>query len=53
MVQSLDQNTGVNVYEEEGETTTWPEEKGQKDKQRYTKYYTENKRSTNTKERQK
>ena len=30
------------------ETTHWPKEKGQKDKQRSTKHYTENKRSRNT-----
>ena len=27
---------------EEGETTQWPKEKGQNDKQRATKHYTEN-----------
>ena len=26
----------------EGQTTQWPKEKGQKDKQRSTEYYTEN-----------
>jgi len=31
---------------EESQTTQWPEEKGQKDKQRSTKHYTQNKRSS-------
>ena len=32
----------------EGQTTQWPKEKVERDKQRSTKYYTENKRSSNT-----
>jgi hypothetical protein len=32
---------------EERQTTQWPKEKGQKDKQRSTKHYTENKRLSN------
>jgi len=31
-----------NPYIEEGQTTQWPKEKVQKDKQRSTKHYTEN-----------
>ena len=37
-----------NPYIEEEQTTQWPKEKGQKEKQRSTKHYTENKRSSNT-----
>jgi hypothetical protein len=37
-----------NPYIEEEQTTQWPEEKVQKDKQRSTKHYTENLRSSNT-----
>ena len=29
-----------NMLVEEGQATQWPQEKGQKDKQRSTKYYT-------------
>jgi hypothetical protein len=35
-------------YIEEEQKTQWPKEKGKKDKQRSTKYYTENLRSYNT-----
>jgi hypothetical protein len=34
-------------YIEEGQIIQWPKEKGQRDKQQSSKYYTENKRSTN------
>jgi hypothetical protein len=36
-----------NLYIEEGQTTQWPKENVQKDKQRSTKHYTENYRSSN------
>jgi hypothetical protein len=42
------QRGNQNPYIEEGQTTQWPKEKGQKDKQRSTKHYTENLRSSNT-----
>ena len=42
------QRDNQNPYNEEGQTTQWPKEKGQKEKQRSTKHYTENKRSSNT-----
>ena len=33
---------------QEGQTTQWPKEKGQRDKQRSTKHYTENLKLSNT-----
>jgi hypothetical protein len=41
------QRSNQNPYIEE-QTTQWPKEKRQKDKQRSTKHYIENKRSSNT-----
>jgi hypothetical protein len=32
----------ISTFIEKGRTTQWPEEKGQKNKQRSTKHYTEN-----------
>ena len=40
------QNTTQKTNEEQ--TTQWPKEKGQKDKQRFTKHYIENYRWNNT-----
>jgi hypothetical protein len=37
-----------NMQMEEEQTTQWPKETGQKDKQRTTKHCTENKRLSNT-----
>jgi len=36
------QRGNQNPYIEEGQTTQWPKEKGQKDKQPYSKLYTKN-----------
>jgi len=42
------QRGNQNLYIEEWQTAQWAKEKGQKDKQRSTKHYTENQRSSNT-----